>query len=361
MDPFLIGLLSLLVLGTVLALIQTYRRDPCLRDFDGFYITLAEQDGDLCWGRAEIFPTGLEIVYPEPVRAPEGHLERSFIFYRDQYEALDALYRFPGGLSDEERARRERVIRRTARPGLLRKLGRCLRNWIGMVRDALLQAIGLVIGAVKSRSPGTVVLGSQEQQIKALSSEVIGHVGNAFDPLLERHLYRPVVVELTRQGRKYSYCGWLKLYSSRFVEIVDVIANGAGTPLPPGDYAPGDAQLATLGLDVRVEAGRLRLHNQSPHVLFARDVEAGTWQRRLGCMLPPGHTADLVLPPETPPVTVRVGIGAVERFDMVVPRTHAIIRHAAQPGSLPAEAALEEAPTLREPGGVSPPAPAPTT
>lgn len=89
MDATLWTLLTLLALATVLALIRSRRRDRCLRDFDGFTVTLAEQGGDLVWGRACVYPTGIEIEYETPVVAPAGHLERSFIFYRDQFEAME--------------------------------------------------------------------------------------------------------------------------------------------------------------------------------------------------------------------------------------------------------------------------------
>jgi hypothetical protein len=330
MDPVLTTLIVLLVLATALGLIQAYKRDPCLSDFDDFHVTLAEQDGDLCWGNAEIYSTGMEITYVKPVRAPEGHLEYSFIFYKDQYTALDALYRYADGLTEKQRARRNAVIERTAHPGLLRRMGRRLRNWVGMVRDALLQAVSMVLGFVKTRAPGTAVLSSQEAQIKALSSEVIGHVGNAFDPLLERHLFSKVVLEVTRQGKKYSYCGWLKNYSSRFIEVVDAQANSTDTRLPLQDYTVDDPRMAGLSVSIRVEAGRLSIVNESAHVLYVRSVEAGAWSRPMGCVLPPGYTADLVLPPEADPRSARVWIGAIERFDVVAPRTHAIVRHAAE-------------------------------
>ncbi len=348
MDPVLTTLLVLLALATVLGLIQAYKRDPCLSDFDDFHITLAEQDGDLSWGNAEIYSTGMEITYVAPVRASEGHLEYSFLFYKDQYTALDALYRYAEGLTEEQRARRETVIARTAHPGFFRRMGRRLRNWVGMVRDALIQAVSMVLGLVKTRAPGTAVLSSQESQIKALSSEVIGNVGNVFDPLLERHLFSKVVVEVARQGKKYSYCGWLKNYSSRFLEVVDAQANSTDTRLPLRDYTVDDPRLAGLEVSIRVEEGRLTVVNESTHVLYVRGVEAGAWARPMGCVLPPGYTADLVLPPEADANEARVWIGAVERFDMVTPRTHAIVRHAAEP---PNQRSLFALPSLSKPEG----------
>ena len=68
-DTTLLTILVLLVLATVLAILRARRRDRCLRALDAFHVTLAEQDGDLVWGCAHIYATGLEIEYPKPVVA----------------------------------------------------------------------------------------------------------------------------------------------------------------------------------------------------------------------------------------------------------------------------------------------------
>ena len=311
MDPTLLAILLLLVFATMLALLQARRRDKCLKDFEDYHISLAEKGGDLTWGQVQVFTTGLEIVYVEPIQAKQGHLERSFIFYREQYEAMDALYRYPQGLTQAEQERRRQVIAQTANPSAWRKLRRRLRNWISMVRDALVQAASLVIGAAKARAPGSAVLGSQEAQIKSLSSEIIGHAGNAFDPLLERHLFRQVVLELTRDGRTFSYCGWLKDYTSQFIEIVDAFANTGHEPLPLDGYHPGDERCEQV--PIRIDAGRLYITNESDQMLYVQHVEAEAWRRSIGCVLPPGFTADLTLPPNADRDALRIWIGSVER------------------------------------------------
>ncbi len=341
-DGTLLTILVLLVFATVLALVQARRRDRCLKSLEGFHVTLAEKDGDLTWGRFEPYASGLEITYAAPVVAPQGHVERSFIFYKDQYETMDALYRYPEGLSEKEKERRAEIIHRTAHPGFWKRLWRKVRNWVSMVRDALVQSAGMIIGATKTKLPGATVLAGQEQQLKSLSGEVIGHAGNAFDPLLEKHLFRQVVLEVTLDGQTRSYCGWLKDYTSQFIEVVDAFANGTEAPLPLQSYAPAQANAEAApadeaagdgavpkGVTLRVEAARLKIQNATGDVLSLQRLTAGGRTRPIGCVVPPGYTADLALPPGTEPEAVRAEIGSVERFDLVVPRAHAIVRHAA--------------------------------
>ena len=328
MDTTLLTILVLLVLATVLAIVRARRRDRCLRALQGFYVTLAEQDGDMVWGRAQVYATGLEIEYPKAVVARGGHLERSFLFYKDQYGTMTALYRCPDGLTDDEQARRARMIERTAHPGVLRRVARWIRNWMGMVRDALVQAAGMVIGIAKTRVPGSAVLSSQEQNVKTLSSEIIGYTGNAFDPLLERHLFTQVVVEITVDGIKRSYCGWLKDYTSEFIEVLDAYANTPeARPRPVHPYAPGSDELPHI--NVRIEDDRLHVTNQSERILYFQQITAGDWTQPVDAVLAPGYTADVTLPPEVSAEAVRAWVGTADRVDMVVPRRHALVRHAA--------------------------------
>lgn len=328
MDTTLLTIAALLVLATLLAIARSRRRDRCLKSLDDFNVTLAEQGGDLTWGRAAIFSTGFEIEYSKAVAAREGHLERSFIFYKDQFGAMEALYRCPEGLSDEQRARREKMIDRTAHPGWGRRLLRWIRNWMGMVRDALVQAVGLIIGVAKTQAPGSAVFSSQEQNVKALSGEIIGHTGNAFDPLLERHLFTQVVVEITAGGVTRNYCGWLKDYTSEFIEVLDAYANTPDTtPRPVRPYALGDERLPHL--HIRVEDGRLHVTNESDQIFYVQQLEAGEWTQPIDAVLPPGYTADVTLPAGTELADVRVHTGTANRVDMVVPRRHALVRHGA--------------------------------
>lgn len=325
MDSTFVIVLLVLVIATVLAIFQTRRRDKCLKHFAGYHLTLAEKDGNLSWGRTHIFPTGLEVDFAEPVRAPAGHSEHSYIFYKEQYAAMDGLYRYAAGLPVEQQRRRADVIRRTVDPPPLRVFGRKIRNWLGMIRDAVLQVVSVLIGAAKTRAPASAVLSTQEQGIRALSSEIIGHAGNVYDPLLERHLYRQVVVELTRAGRKRSFCGWLKDYSSEFVEVLDAVVNhGPYQALAP--HKPGDCTIP--GVEIRFENNRLAVVNESEQMLFMTEIRTGTRTVPMSVVLPIGFTADLRLDSSLDQ-NIEIWLKTARRIDMVVPRSHALIRHAA--------------------------------
>jgi len=334
-DTTILTILGLLVFATIIALVRVHRRDRCLKGVDDFHVTLAEQGGDLTWGRADIYSTGLEIQYQRPVTAREGHLERSFIFYKDQYGAMEAMYRCPKGLDDEARTRREALIERTANPGPIGRFGRLLRTWISMIRDALVQAVSLFVGLAKTHAPGAAVLSSQEKNVTALSSEVIGHVGNAYDPLLEQHLFTQVVVEVRSNHTTRNYCGWLQNYTADFLLVLDAFANTSETaPQPVRPYAPGTEALPQV--TVTIENGQLHVANESTRVYYVSRVTADaddTAEHPIDAVLPPGFEADMQLPPRLETEPVHVWLGTTDRIDMVVPRRHALVRHAAKGSS----------------------------
>ncbi len=350
LDPTVLTVVLLLVFATVIALVRSRRRDRCLRSFDDFHISMAEKGGDLVWGEVSIYTTGLSIQYAEPIRSARGHWEASYIFYKDQFPSLDALYRYPDALPADQQTQRERLIKRTTHPGLGRRLLRGLRNWLGMIRDAALQAVTLLIGAARTRQPGSVVLTSQEQNLQTLSGEIIGYVGNAYDPLLEQHLFEPVVLEITRHGSTVNYCGWLKDYTKDFLEVLDAVPETAPR-LPLAAYHVGATPLAGLKLDVRNEAMVVR--NGSGQPIFVQEAALGDWERPIRAIVPAGFTADLALPPNADPANLRVWLSSIDRVDIIVPRSHAIVRHASV---MPSDGANLLAATPTSPAAV----PAPT-
>jgi len=51
---------------------------------------------------------------------------------------------------------------------------------------------------------------------------LISSVGTAYEPLLERHIGRKVVLELVKGDKVFELAGVLKDYTSEFIELMDV-------------------------------------------------------------------------------------------------------------------------------------------
>jgi hypothetical protein len=331
-DSTLVTILILLALATLVALLQARRRDRCLRSFEGFPVTLERAGGNLAWGALDLYATGMELRYEHPIEADLGHIERSVLTYKEEYPGVVALYRFPEALEGELEDRRAEALRQTARPGLARRLMRQVRNGVSLLRDALVQSAGLIVGAIGATRPG---LAKNQAGIQQLSTEALGSAGGAaYDPLLEAHLFRMVAVDLVVEGKPTrTFCGWLKDYTTQFVELVDAFGNDARTVTALADVHPDEAP---RGVEISYGEGRVRVSNQSDQLFYldrawsaTQDESQGApaWTRVLGCVLPPGSQAD-VPAPVTDFSRLRIRMGPTGRMDLVLPRALARVRHA---------------------------------
>ncbi len=325
LDSTLLTILVVIVVATILALVRVQKRDRCLTHFDGYHVTLAEKDGNVIWGRLDLRSTGMELHYPGPRRSKKGFWQQSFLYYRDQYEAMDGVYRSTAGLTDEQIEARRRYLMQTANPGIFRWLYRSTRNWVGMVRDALVQAVSLLLGAAKSRAQPAAVLTRDQERVSTLSEEIIGHAGNSFDPLLERHLFTRVIVNVTRQGERYSYCGYLADYTSKFLEIIDAQVNSSEDEFDVMTLKPGEVPVE--GLEIEVEDDKLTVENKTGKVLLLHKLIHDGEERSLGAVIPEGFTASLRVGTQFDAEKLEVLVGSALRVDLLVPRSHAIVRH----------------------------------
>ncbi len=321
-SAFLLAIVFIFLSAIVSLYFQNRSLDPCLKAFQDFHVTLEEKDGDVAWGRLRVYRTGIELIYRQPNVDRQGHLETSYIFYREQFPALYAVYRYPEDLSPEERARRDQEIRRLVRSTWRTRMLRKLRNGLAMLKDAILQSIGVALGQARKAAPGSLVLRNHERELKTISKEVIGHVGNAFEPILERYIGRRVVMEITREGVTRELVGILKNYSAEFLEVLDV-AGSARFEVPV--YAAG---VRVPEVELTVNGNQIAVKNTGGKTVYIRGLKWDGGEHEVDVVVKPGRTADFGIA-EAPPPDARVLVEFAARYDLVVPRTHAIIRHAA--------------------------------
>ncbi len=85
-----------------------------------------------------------------------------------------------------------------------------------------MDAVNLLIGRVKRTTSIGATLTSQDKYASQLKQELMGFMGTSFEPLLERHIGKRVVLELTKGDKIFEYPGVLKDYTAEFIEIMDV-------------------------------------------------------------------------------------------------------------------------------------------
>ncbi len=221
-NAILLTILVILGLSIVGMVLNRRTKDRCLKDFGGFLTTMQEKSGKRVWGSLRVEPTGIEFCY-EGDYWDRDHIETSFIVYKQEFPALWALFRFHDELDAAHQALRLRQLERSFHPGPWRRLARGLRNLASSLKDAFGDITGVILATASARSPAGRALATQQKQVTQVQGGIIGLAGAAYDPILERHIGRRVVLEIVApSGEIQEHVGVLKEYSAEFVEVLDL-------------------------------------------------------------------------------------------------------------------------------------------
>lgn len=221
-DPFTITIIFIVLSAVVAAFVKGRRRDKCLRDFARDTVTLEETTGKTIWGKLRVENTGLELVYSAPHKDEQGHDETSYIVYKYEFPNIQALIRFHDELSEQGSRNRAKELKRTYHPGALGRLKRKILNLFKTVRDSIMEVANILISRAGKAMPAGAVLTSQDKYVSRMKQGLMGSVGTAYEPLLERYIGHRVVLELIKGDKVFEYPGVLKDYTAEFIEIMDV-------------------------------------------------------------------------------------------------------------------------------------------
>lgn len=318
---FLVTLLLIFVVTMAGGWLHTRRKDPCLSDFEDFHITLELKNNKIVWGTLQLAPTGLELIYRGTVQ-DEAHLESSYVLYAEEYAGIQAIFRYADMLTDERKKLREKDIQRAFHPGPFWVLLRQLKNLIRTATEALNEALSLIIGRVR-RPAGRYISDTGESYLKKLGSNIIGHVGGAYDPLLERFIGRKVVIEIVEDGQVHEHVGIFKNYSADFLEILDVFFPNKET------MSIGVEGVSLVSnVEATLQDGILTIENRSTQPVLVESLHAGEEVQILNVVVDTGEK--VAVHPEQTLNTAYVHLRVVRELDMLVPRAHCAIRHRAE-------------------------------
>jgi hypothetical protein len=148
--PYTALTIIFIILATgVGAFVRRRTKDKCLKDFRDNMVTLEDTSGKAIWGRLNVENTGLEFVYANKHKDKQGHDETSYILYKYEYPNIGALIRYHDQLSEKNKKRRMRELKRTYHPTFLRRLKRKTQNVFKTVRDSVMEVMNLVISQAK--------------------------------------------------------------------------------------------------------------------------------------------------------------------------------------------------------------------
>lgn len=297
-------------------------KDRCLKDFRNFQVTLEEIDGDQVRGDLVVYSTGLEFIYPTPIVDLFGHVETSYILYKDQFATIQGIYRFFDQLSEKSQKQRARSIRNSYHPYIFRRLLRTLRNVLNTFKDSILQSVGLIVGQAQKTHPKSTLLQSQDKRITSLSQEIINISANAYEPILEKYIGKKVVLDVRKGEQDLEYAGILKEYTHDFIELLDIDQRESRTVAMPG------TQLSLENDAVRMmhTGQKFIVENQWPNTLVIQKIEAENLAQDLKAVCPPFSVTDFSL--EAPLTSeIKIQLEIVRKMDVIIPRKYCLVRH----------------------------------
>lgn len=247
MDAFTITLLAILVLAFISGFIAQTYKDKCLRHFHGFPVILERVSGKMVKGLLHVHSSGLEFIFHRPlgtikryqkkqkteskipafnekvvVHDADKHQEASYIFYKYEYEKIQVLIRYYHDLSQEEKEKRDKLLKWIYHPGFFFQLRRKSNNLVKKLKKSFGDIIDLSIATLQTRSPAAKKMRLKSSSIDKLQEEISESVGVSYEPLLEKYIGYRVIFELLKGDRKYKYVGILRDYSKNYLEFMDV-------------------------------------------------------------------------------------------------------------------------------------------
>ena len=222
LNAFALTIIFVVATTLIAAFVRGRIKDRCLKDFSGSLITLQDTANRLMWGSLRVESTGLELVYADAHKDTKGHKETSYIIYKQEYPTIKALVRYHDKLDDKAKQEREIELEKTYHPGALRKLKRKFRNFLNTFRNSVIEIVNLFVGQVKKTGTGGRILAGQDKHLSQMQQELTPAAGTAYEPLLERHIGKKVVLEILEGKEFIEYPCILKEYTAEFIEVMDI-------------------------------------------------------------------------------------------------------------------------------------------
>ncbi len=336
----LLTILFIFISAIVGAIVARRRRDRCLTLLDDYHITMSMADGQVIWGDLRVYSQGIELEYDTPYRSRQGVIKSSYLLYQPEMEQVVAFCRYVGHLTDGEQQTRMRQVEARFRPSLIRRVRRSMVNVLNTIRDAFTQAMNAFLGQMAKVGGKTSVAASQKGEMEKVGKTLMGAVGNAYEPMLERQIGKPIVIEVTGfshpDGTNLELCGYLAEYSDKYLAVFNV-----EQPVLETFTLPCDETIERDGVMIEVDPVSLRITNKSSVPLIVDTVSSDQGEaQELGVLLTLASTVRLPRMSGRPSVRLL----RVQSIDVVCHRSLAIIRHASL-DELPAGAQREGSPT----------------
>ena len=194
-NPLGVTILIIFLAAIITIVVKQRKRDKCLKFFNGFHVTYLDAKGRIIWGDLKVFSTGLSLLFDAPFITRRGLIKTSAVIYESAMVDCIALCRLEGALTEQEKQVRQKQIRRSFQPGLIRRMFRAVCNAFNSLRDAFSKAFSVLLGTMVKTKPVGGALASRQSDLEQIASTLIA-VGNAYEPILEKLIGKSVLLLL---------------------------------------------------------------------------------------------------------------------------------------------------------------------
>ena len=137
-DSFTVTILVIITMALIGAFTRKRKKDKCLRDFRNSPVTIERINGEIiAKGILNVETTGLELKYPEIVNGNAGSPESSYLLFKHEFPQIQAIIRYHDELSKKGKKAREKELRKTYKPSVIRKMFRKFHNILKTIKDSL--------------------------------------------------------------------------------------------------------------------------------------------------------------------------------------------------------------------------------
>lgn len=313
-------ILFIFLTALVTVILSQRRRDKCLKFFHDHHVSYLTQAGKCIWGDLVVLSKGLEVVFDAPYRTARGFHKTSVLLYESDMAQTLAIFRHVPSLDARQQQARERQIKMTFNPNLPRRMIRRIRNVLNMLRDAFSKAMSALIGAWAQTSKTTIVT-TQKAGIEEIGQTILGVAGNAYEPLLERHIGKPVVLQIqapaSEDKKPIELPGYLADYSDTHVAVLNVehVATQTQTLTVNANVNSTDYDIAWTPTAVEITA-------KGSEVVIIRSYNTKLRDRKPDLVLSRGCSVQL---PRDQSDEVTLEIELSRRVDVVCPRSQAVV------------------------------------
>ena len=325
-EIFAATVVLIFALSLAAAVVRRLAKDKCLKLMHDHHVTYLPGAGPIIWGDMYVHSQGFEITFDSPFTNSRELAKTGSLVYEDEVPNALAICRTIHGLTAEELRDRERQIVRSIHPGPVRRLRRGVGNALNVLRDAIVNALGLVIGRFTGGGLGAAAK-TQSGQITEFGGTLLGMVANAYEPLLERHIGKPMILEVQYpKGSPYpsgEFPGYLVEYNETFIALIS-----------PDQVSEEQIEAEVVetteleGCSIEVAQGEAAIVCTGRDAIVVKQVVLDSREMDMAAVLLPGQRLAFH---RQSVERVRLSAERTRHLDLIVPRSRARVRFSSIP------------------------------